>query len=264
MKKYNVIVIEDEKNIREALHDLLVKNCPEVEVCGVAGSAEEGRYLLKVFDVDFIFLDIAMPNEDGFEFLETIHSSEYGIIFTTAYQEYALRALRANAVDYLLKPISSEELSLAVTKAIQNYNLRKGNAEWQRIYHESITNLRGIIQSDNPVISRITVTDQFGFKIIKINELMYLLADSNYTELYLSNGSKIVSTRNLGEYEKIINSLEFFRIHKSYLVNVNYITGYSNYEGNFAEMKDGRLLSISRRKVVDFRNWIKKFSGTIE
>jgi len=118
MKEYSAIIIDDEKNIREALSILLGQYCPEIHVCGIAGSASEGRKLLESNKVDFIFLDISMPKEDGFAFLRSIPINNYGIIFATAYQEYALRALKANAIDYLMNPINPFELQEAVKKAV--------------------------------------------------------------------------------------------------------------------------------------------------
>ena len=110
MKQYRAIIIDDERNIREALTLLLREYCPEIKVCGSAVSAQEGRELLKKHEVDFIFLDISMPKEDGFAFLRSIPKENYGIIFITAYQEYALKALKASAIDYLLKPVNANEL----------------------------------------------------------------------------------------------------------------------------------------------------------
>jgi len=264
MKKYNVIIIEDEKNIREALSSMIVQNCPQLTIVGSVGSASEGRGILSRKQVDFIFLDIAMPKEDGFEFLSSIQSEKYGLIFTTAYQEFALKALKANAIDYLLKPIEPIELREAVKKAIYFHELRQRDFENNKVYLDSMNNFRDQFSGRAVVITKITVADQFGFKIIDINNLMYLIADSNYTHLYLSGGQKITATRNLGEFEKIINSPRFFRIHKSTLVNVDHVLGYSSYEGSFAEMKDGTHWIISRRKTLEFRSWIKKFTVSIE
>jgi len=129
MQYYNALIVDDEKNIREALKLLLEEYCPEIKVCGTAASAREGRELLKTKEVDFIFLDISMPGEDGFAFLKSISRENYGIIFVTAYQEYALKALKANAIDYLLKPVNAIELREAVTKAIQYFELRRDRAE---------------------------------------------------------------------------------------------------------------------------------------
>jgi two-component system, LytTR family, response regulator len=264
MKQYNALIIDDERNIREALVSLLNAYCPEIHVCGSVGSAMEGRKLLENFRIDIILLDISMPKEDGFTFLASIPKEKYGIIFTTAFQEYALRALKANAIDYLLKPVNPHELKDAISKAIYHHSLRNNNPQVQEIYHESLKNLQNHLLSSEKHISRITVTEQFGFRMVNVSDLMFLDADSNYTVLHVAGGSKIVATRNLGEFEKMLDNPQFFRIHKSTLVNVNYLSGFSSYEGNFAELKDGTRLAVSRRKVMEFREWVKNFSIPID
>jgi len=264
MNPYKAIVIDDEKNIREALVLLLAEYCPEINVCGTAGSAQEGRELLKMNDIDFIFLDISMPKEDGFAFLRSIPKEDYGVIFVTAFEEYALKALRASAIDYLLKPINAIELREAVTKAIQYHELRQSKVDVRKIYHESLDNLHEQIQSGDKLIKKITVPEQFGFRMVNVIDLMYLQADSNYTILHLSGLNKIVATRSLGEFEKILEQPSFFRIHKSTIINMNYLKAYSSYEGNFAELNDGTQLSISRRKLNDFREAVKHFSKSLD
>jgi two-component system, LytTR family, response regulator len=264
MKKYTALIIDDEKNIREVLVLLLAECCPEISVCGSAGSAQEGREFLKLYAVDFIFLDISMPREDGFAFLRSIPKENYGIIFVTAFQEYALRALKASAIDYLLKPVNVLELREAVSKAIQYHELRQNKAEARKIYHESLDNLHEQIHSEGRMITKITVPEQFGFRMVNVSDLMYLQADSNYTIIHLSGLNKIVATRSLGEFEKILEHPAFFRIHKSTIINMNYLKAYSSYEGNFAELNDGTRLSISRRKLNDFRDAVKKFSKSFD
>ena len=264
MKRYRAIIIDDEKNIREALSLLLEEYCPEIEVCGVAASAHEGREILKLQEVDFIFLDISMPGEDGFAFLKTIPKENYAIIFATAYQEYALKALKASAIDYLLKPINAIELREAVTKAIHYFELRQSKSDARSVYQESLENLNDQIQSSGNTVTKITVNEQFGFRMVKVSDLMYLQADSNYSILHLSGLNKIVSTRSLCEFEKILEPPSFFRIHKSTIINMNFLQGYSSYEGNFAELNDGTKLSISRRKVLEFREAVKLFSKSLE
>jgi two-component system LytT family response regulator len=264
MNPYKAVVIDDERNIREALVLLLAEYCPEIKVCGTAGSAQEGRELLKTNEVDFIFLDISMPKEDGFAFLRSIPKENYGVIFVTAFEEYALKALKASAIDYLLKPINAIELREAVTKAIQYHELRQSKVDVRKIYHESLDNLHEQIQSGDKLIKKITVPEQFGFRMVNVSDLMYLQADSNYTILHLSGLNKIVATRSLGEFEKILEQPSFFRIHKSTIINMNYLRAYSSYEGNFAELNDGTQLSISRRKLNDFREAVKHFSKSLD
>ncbi|MEI6061215.1 MAG: LytTR family DNA-binding domain-containing protein [Bacteroidota bacterium] len=263
MKEYTAIIIDDEKNNREALSILLRQYCPEIHVCSVAASAAEGREILESNIVDFIFLDISMPKEDGFAFLRSIPASNYGVIFATAYQEHALRALKANAVDYLMKPINPFELQEAVKKAIYHHELRRSYTEIQDVYNQSLQNLHEHLQSKNSTVTKLTIPEQMGFRLVNITDLMYLKADDNYTVLYLTGDRKIIATRTLGEFEKILESPEFFRIHKSTIINLNFLTGYSSFQGNFAELKDGSLLDISRRKLTEFREVVKQYSISI-
>ena len=264
MKEYAAIIIDDEKNIREALSILLGQYCPEIHVCGTADSANEGRKLLENNKVDFIFLDISMPREDGFAFLRSIPGNNYGVIFATAHQEHALRALKANAVDYLLKPINPFELKEAVNKAIYNHELRRNYSEIRDVYQKSLHNLQENIQSKRNQVTKLTVIEQFGFRIVNVADLIYLQADSNYTVLNLTGGQRIVATRTLGEFEKLLEGTGFFRIHKSTIINLNFLSAYSSYQGNFAELKDGTQLIISRRKLLEFREKVKQFSNTTD
>ncbi len=260
MKKYRAIIIDDEKNLRESLALMLADHCPEIVLCGAASSAAEGRELLKNGKIDFIFLDISMPDEDGFAFLQSIPKAQYGIIFVTSHEEYSLLALKASAIDYLLKPVNPDELIEAVGKAIRYHELRQSKAEIRTVYQESLENLNHHLQSASKRLDKITIAEQFGFRIVNTADLMYLQADSNYTNLYLSNNKKITATRTLGEFEKMLDDTTFFRIHKSTIINLNYLKGYSSYEGNYAEMTDGSRLAISRRKLNEFREAVMRFS----
>lgn len=264
MKKYTAIIIDDEKNIREALSILLSQYCPEIQVCGVADSANEGRKLLLNNAVDFIFLDISMPKEDGFAFLRSIPSNNYGVIFATAFQEHALRALKANAIDYLMKPVNPFELQEAVKKAIYSHELRRNYSEAREVYNQSLNNLHENLQSKNGHVTKLTIPDKLGFRLVNVVEVIYLQADDNYTVFHLVGDRKIIATRTLGEFEKIFTGTEFFRIHKSTIINLNFLAGYSSFQGNFAELKDGSRLDISRRKLTEFREKVKHYSITID
>ena len=263
MKQYKAIIVDDEKHVRNALELLLKQFCPEIFLVGAAASGEEGRALLTANDVDFIFLDISMPKEDGFAFLNSIPKDNYGIIFVTAYEEYALRALKANAIDYLLKPVNPTELCEAVARAIQYHELRRNKTDIRSIYQESLNNLHNQIATGTGIVEKITIAEQFGFRIVNVTDLMYLEADSNYTILHLSGLDKIVATPSLGEFEKMLGQPMFFRIHKSTIINMKYLKAYSSYQGNFAELTDGTRLSISRRKLNEFRDAVTCFSKSV-
>lgn len=264
MRKYNAIIIDDERYLREAMEQMLIRYCPDVEVAGSAVSAAEGRELLNTHPVDIIFLDISMPKEDGFAFLDTIPKENYAIIFVTAYQEYALRALKASAIDYLVKPVNLQELREAVTKAIHYHEIRQGREEVKKVYQESLEALHENIHSGNRPITRITVAGQFGFQLVNVADIMYMEADSNYTIFHLSGLNKIVASRTLGDFEKIINSSEFFKIHKSTIINMNFLKGYYSYQGDFAELTDGTRLSIARRKLNEFLDEVSRFAKYIK
>ncbi|MCE1198386.1 MAG: LytTR family DNA-binding domain-containing protein [Marinilabiliales bacterium] len=263
MKKYKALLIDDERNVREVLALMLEQYCREVEVVAQATSAAEGRDLLKKHAVDFIFLDISMPKEDGFTFLNSIPKEDYCVVFVTAYEDYALRAIKASAIDYLLKPINPAELQEAVTKAIHHYEFRKTGENERKIYMESIENLNENIQRQTRQISKITVMEQFGFQLVDTSDIMYLEADSNYTIIHLSGLKKIVATRTLGDFEKILDQPEFFRIHKSIIININFLKGFTTYQGYSVILSDGTSLAISRRRVNEFRDAIKHITKSI-
>ena len=264
MRKYNAIIIDDELNVRQALEIMINKNCPEINICGSCNSAKSGRQLLKENEVDLIFLDIMMPHESGFDFISSIPTEKYAIIFTTAYQEYAIKAIKANAIDYLIKPINTVELKDAVEKALAYLNQRINKKEFRDVYIESLNNLGDQIKNNNLPISKITVVEQFGFRIIEVKLIRYLEADSNYTIIHLSSLDKIVSCKSLGEFEKILDRPTFFRIHKSTIINMNFLKAYSSYQGNFAIIEDDTKLSVSRRRISEFRQAVNFFSKSIE
>lgn len=263
MREYNAIIVDDESNVRQALEFLIRQNCPEINICGNADSAEAGRKLLKSLNVHLIFLDVAMPIESGFDFLASIEKEKYAIIFTTAFQEYALKAIKASAIDYLLKPINPNELKEAVSKAIAYLNLRELKTDALQVYSQSLDNLSDQVKYGKQ-INKITIAEQFGFRIIDVSQVRYLEADSNYTILHLSGLEKIVSSKSLGEFEKILDPPMFFRIHKSTILNMNYLASYSSYQGHFAVLGDNTKLPISRRRVNEFREAITYFSKTVE
>ena len=264
MKKYRTLIVDDERHVREVLELLLSQYCKEVEVVALASSAAEARELLKLHAIDFIFLDISMPKEDGFTFLTTIPKENYCIIFVTAFEDYALRALKANAIDYLLKPITPLDLIEAVSKAAHHYEMMLSRDHEKQTYQDSLRNLSENISQESKNLTRITVSEQFGFQVVNTSDIIYLEADSNYTIIHLSGLKKIVATRTMGDFEKILDQPDFFRIHKSIIINLNYLKAYSSYQGNFVTLNEGTTLSISRRRLNDFRDAIKHFTKSLD
>jgi len=264
MKKYRAIIVDDERHVREVLELLLFQYCKEVDVVALASSAAEARELLKMHAIDFIFLDISMPKEDGFTFLTTIPKENYCIIFVTAFEDYALRALKASAIDYLLKPITPLDLIDAVSKAARHYEMLQSRDQEKQTYQDSLRNLSENISQESKNLTRITVSEQFGFQVVNTSDIIYLEADSNYTIIHLSGLKKIVATRTMGDFEKILDQPDFFRIHKSIIINLNYLKAYSSYQGNFVTLNEGTTLSISRRRLNDFRDAIKHYTKSLD
>jgi two-component system, LytTR family, response regulator len=263
MKDYRAIIIDDDEDVREALRMMLEEHCPEIRIRGSAASAAEGRELLGQEKTDFIFLDISMPRESGFDFLRTIPNENYGVIFVTAFEEYAIQAFKANAIDYLLKPVNPLELKDAVAKAIQYHEMRKLKEEVRLIYQESLQNLEKQALSKSFRPDKITIAEKYGFRVVNVADIMYLEAYSNYTILHLSGLDKIIATRSIIEFENLLEGSSFFRIHKSAIINLNYLKAYSKYEGNFAELTDGTKLTISRRRVNEFREAVEHFTRSL-
>ena len=264
MNQYNAIIIDDEDNVRQTLEILIKQVCPELKLCGSANSAESGRQLLAVHDIQLIFLDISMPKENGFEFLASIPREKYTIIFTTAYEEYALKAIKANAIDYLLKPIDPDELQDAVKKAVTYLNLHAQTGDMRKIYAESLENLLAQVRDSKQHIRKITVMEKFGFRILDIHTIRYLEADSNYTIIHVSGLEKIISSKTIGEFEKVLDPTMFFRIHKSTIINMNFLKGFSSFQGYYAIMDDNTNLQVSRRRFLEFRETIGLHSKTLD
>ncbi len=252
--KLKALIVDDEFNARENLKLLIHDYCPEVEIIGLAQSAEAAREIIKSNQPDVVFLDIAMPNEDGFCFLNSFEEYNFSVIFTTAYNEYALKAFKANAIDYLEKPISIDELKNAVEKTIK---YQKNN-----IIDNSNSSLSKLIDELNLAKSpeRISVPTRNGYLIIRNEDIIHLEASDNYTMIYLNDGSRHLSSKNIKIYEENLDKEVFFRTHKSHIINIeNHLKEFSRSEGNVAIMTNGKNVPISRRKMSFFMERINTF-----
>jgi two-component system LytT family response regulator len=240
------LIVDDESDARENLRILLEDHCPEVQVVGMAGSAEEARKLVQEITPDLLFLDIKMPGEDGFELLRSLADKELPVVFTTAYDEYALRAFKENALDYLEKPIDPAELERAVRKV---HRMLDEPAEVQRRKEAmaALVNAPGA-----PLSQRVAVPGRDGLMLIPHDEIVYLEAADSYTNLHLADGRRVVSSKNIRIFETNLDPSRFFRVHKSYIINLGHLKGFSRSEGNMALMGNGTMVPVSRRKLPEF------------
>jgi two-component system LytT family response regulator len=254
----NAIIVDDEEYSRKSLFFLIDSYCPNVKVRGIAKSVKEARQMLKSNQIDLVFLDIAMPYEDGFSLLPDLQKNSGLVIFTTAFNQYALRAIKASAVDYLLKPIDIEELKESIVKTIflkeliENKNLN--NNQYLNHYKNLEENL-----NEFKKITKLNLPHLNGFNIVNIINIIYIEADSNYSIFHLENQNRIVVSKHLKEYEEILLDTEFIRIHKSKIINLKHLKNYSNKNCLTVIMSDDSQHTVARRKVSDFLETVKQF-----
>lgn len=254
----NAIIVDDEEYSRKSLFFLVDGYCPKVKIKGIAKSVAEARQMLKSIDVDLVFLDIAMPVEDGFRLIPDLQKGTSSVIFTTAYDQYALKALKASAVDFLLKPIDIEELTEAIDKAVLWKGIKENDRE-SNLY--SPVQLNSLEENLNEVkkISKLNLPHLNGFHVINVIDIIFIEADSNYSIFHLENQDRIVVSKHLKEYEEILVSKDFCRIHKSTIINLKHLINYSNKNGLIAKMSDQSEHTVSRRRVSDFSETVKSF-----
>ncbi|RYD56105.1 MAG: response regulator transcription factor [Sphingobacteriales bacterium] len=237
-----VVIVEDEKKSREVLKTLLEEFCPEVQIDGIAGSVEEGIRVVKATRPDLVFLDIEMQSATGFDLLQALDTLDFDVIFTTAYEQYALKAIKFSAVDYLLKPIDVMELKNAIQKCLARNNKKDIN--------QNLIELLNNIRSDKP--KSISISTSEGIVFIDSEDIIRCEAHGAYTTLFLKDGNKILASKNLKEYESLLNETLFFRVHNSHLINIKEVKRYIKSDGGYIEMKDGSRVNISQHKKEEF------------
>lgn len=242
------IIIDDELSGREVLKKLVELNCPEVTIVNTLNSIETGLEAIRQDKPDLVFLDIQMPNASGFDLLNQLDKIDFEIIFVTAHDAYAIKAFKYSAVDYLLKPIKVSELIEAVTKAKDR--LEKNH---------SGDNIRFMLDKVSPakkvlLNNKILLPTLGGYNIIDIFEIAYCQSESNYTRFHFVDGKNLVVSKTLKEFESILLENHFFRIHRSYIINLNCIAKYNKGKGGEVVMKDGAILEVSREKKEEFLN----------
>ena len=247
------LIVDDEADARDNLRIMLEDNCPEVEVIGQASSAQEAREMIGTLRPTALFLDIKMPGEDGFSLLHSIADKEIPTVFTTAYDEYALRAFKENALDYLEKPIDPDELKRAVKK-LQRVLAEPAENEKYQSAIEALMNDPG-----SPLSTRVAVPGRDGLQLVRHEEIMYLEASDSYTTIHLIDGKRIVSSKHIRVFETNLDPKKFFRVHKSYMINLEHLKGFSRSEGNMAQLDNGALIPVSRRRLPDFLALINTF-----
>jgi two-component system LytT family response regulator len=233
------IIVDDEPYSCESLAALLEKYCPNVRLLDICYSAADALKALQEQEPTILFLDIEMPGMNGFEMLQKLPSVNFSIIFTTSYDQYAIKAIRFSALDYLLKPVDREELQAAVQKAMH-------------ISHETFPQQMEILlqKLNHPTIpiNKIAIPTIEGLQMIFVESVISCASESNYTILFLKNKQKIIASRTLKEVEEMLEDYSFTRVHHSYLVNLNEVEKYIKGEGGYLLMSDGSSVDVSRSR----------------
>jgi two-component system LytT family response regulator len=232
------IIVDDEPYCCETITTLL-EDSDEVEIVAECYNGLDALEAIRKYNPGLVFLDVEMPKMNGFEMLGQLQSVNFEIIFTTSYDQYALKAIRFSAIDYLLKPVDEEELKNAVQKMIRRSE--KPIAEQLEILMQKIH------QPSTPV-SKIAMPTMEGFQMIKIDSIISCEADSNYTTLHLKSNKKIVVCRNLKDIEELLEDHSFTRVHRCYVVNLNEVEKFVRGEGGYLIMSDGSSIDVSRNK----------------
>lgn len=242
MQKYRAVIIDDEEDSRNNTKNMLQNYCPEIEVVGEAASGPEGKMKIQDLKPHVVFLDINMPGMNGFQMLEGIYNRDFCVIFLTAYSEHGITAVKAGATDYLLKPLMLSELQGAIRKVVQHYDA-KGSG----------TTAKAEPADKNLVL----INHSKGFTLVDFKDIVWLEANDNYTNLYLNGQKKIIASKTLKEFEMILPATEFFRIHRSALINVNYVKEYSNNEGGEVILSEGTHVQVSKARIQEFGDFIR-------
>jgi len=237
----DALIVDDEPAAREALQGLLRLYTPQVRVIGTCKSVAEAEAFIAEQEPDLIFLDIVMPKSYGFNLLEKITGKNIQVIFTTAHDGYAIRAFKTSAIDFLLKPINPQELIAAIQKAREQHTLIHSNSQLELLKQ----NLKG----DDPKLALSTTE---GYLFLRLSEIIYLEASSNYTCIHLMDGRKEMVARTLGEFEDPLLLYPFIRVHRSYIVNLAHVR--KMVKGNNILMANTELVPLSPGRKEDFLN----------
>ena len=233
------IVVDDEPYSCEALVTLLERYCPEVRVLDICYSAKSALNSIKDQKPQLLFLDIEMPHMNGFELLENLPEIDFELIFTTSYDQYAIKAIRFSALDYLLKPIDQDDLRKAVKKAVQSNN---------PVSPQQIKVLLQKLSNPTIAMNRIAIPTMEGLRMIFVESIISCKADRNYTIIMLKDNQKIIASRSLKEMEEMLEDYSFIRVHHSYLVNLNEVEKYVKGEGGYLLMSDASTIDVSRSR----------------
>lgn len=241
---FTAIIIDDETSSRNSLRQKLTNHCTEIEIIGECENGEAGIKMLTNKKPDIVFLDVEMPRMNGFTMLQQLPQKNFEVIFITAYDHYAIKAIKFSALDYLVKPVAIEDLKTAIEKAAQKRKQSQGNERLELLLENLMTY--------NKELHRIAIPSMEGLQFVETGHIIYLEANSNYTCFYLINNTKITVAKTLKDFEELLPTSIFMRIHHSYIINKNLVKKYIKGEGGQVVMCNDTVLDVARRKKEEF------------
>jgi len=246
------IVIDDELPARENLKILIEEFCAGISVLGTAGTIQAAKTLILDKKPDVVFLDIRMPSgAEGFDLLDSLDSIDFEIVFVTAFKDYAIQAFKANAIDYILKPVEIDELIKTAQKLVTHCEKSLPMENKKEVVKNTFNTI------NNQKVERIAITQLHGIKLIEVKNIARLQSQSNYTEIHFKDGSKYLDSKTLKVYHEILPTDQFMRLHNSHIVNLGELSEFQNEQGNIVILKNGDQVPVSRTNLPILMSYFK-------
>jgi two-component system LytT family response regulator len=252
-KKLKTIIVDDEPDAVDFISSIIGEYCPSLEVVGKAHNVNEGVPCIKEKKPDLVFLDVEMPNGTGFDLLAHFPGKDFDVVFITAFNHYAIKAIKFSAVDYILKPININEFIEAVNRVIQKRSAKSS---------QSNENLKILLENlKSPLPTRLAIPTAEGMEYLNPKDIIRIEADRSYSWFFITGNRKILVSKHLKEFQDLLSDRYFFRSHNSHLINLKYVRKYIRREGGYIEMQDGAQIPISRNRKELFLIHMSRFKG---
>ncbi|KAA3630690.1 MAG: DNA-binding response regulator, partial [Bacteroidetes bacterium] len=243
MNELKAIIVEDEESNQKTLKNMLDDFCEGIKVVGIAGMVDDAIKLILHKKPDIVFLDIELPEKNGFQLLEYFPEPPFEVIFTTAYNKFAIKAFKFSAIDYLLKPIDLEELRNAIKKVVD----KKQDVSQRMKYALLKSNM-------NNTFNKLTLPCSTGYVFVELTDVVRCKADGNYTNFHMKNGEKYVVSKTLGLYDQLLSEFSFFRINRQDLINTNHVIEFRRQKKSMVKMSDDSLLPVTDSRTEAYLN----------
>ena len=243
MTKFNTVLIDDEVKSTDVLQYLIESHCPELDIVGVFNKPKEGLKFIEAHDIDLLLIDIQMPEIDGFQLLDQLTDIDFNVVFVTAFDEFALKAFRYYALDFILKPVDVDLLKNLVKRLIKREKPQYDKGDYNQIFQR--------LGNDDDM-NHLAVPTSRGVTFIQFDEIIRLQADSNYTQIIREDSGNLYASKTLKYFENILPTSHFFRPHQSHLINVKYMDHFIRQDGGYIVMRDGTEIALARSKRREF------------